>query len=209
MTARFYESYAEHAAIHSEASQSAISTYFDITFKPGDRVLDVGSGSGRDLAVLLKKGVNAYGIEPNDSMRTYSVKKHPELATRVQPGLLPMTRAPFGGNFDGVLCSAVLMHVGEGRLEESFKSIRQVLKPHGKILFSLPSMHPDLLRDGRDEDGRFFTNHCPAVIGSILASLGFKKIDLGTEAVSKYADITWTIYSFELAPTVVFPSGTV
>ena len=129
MTAKFYESYVQHGTVDSEASHSAISTYFQAAFKEGDKVLDVGSGSGRDLAVLIKNGVDAYGIEPNDAMRTYSLTKHPELAGRVKPGLLPITRAPFGGHFDGVLCSAVLMHIHEDRFVESWKSILHALKP--------------------------------------------------------------------------------
>ncbi len=193
MTAKFYESYVQHGTVDSEASHSAISKYFHVAFKAGDKVLDVGSGSGRDLAVLLKNGVDAYGIEPNESMRTYSLTKHPELAGRVQPGLLPITRVPFGGGFDGVLCSAVLMHIHEGCFAESWKSILEVLKPSGKILFSLPSMDPGLLRDRRDDDGRFFENRRFEVVGSVLASLGFSEIDLGAEATSVYPGITWTI----------------
>lgn len=197
MTAKFYASYVQHGTVDSEASHSAISKYFQAAFKEGDKVLDVGSGSGRDLAVLIKNGVDAYGIEPNDSMRTYSLTKHPELAGRVKPGLLPITRVPFGGRFDGVLCSAVLMHIHEDCFVESWKSILQVLKPTAKVLFSLPSMHSGLLRDRRDRDDRFFENHRSDVVGSILRSLGFSEIDLGVEATSVYPDITWTIYLFE------------
>jgi SAM-dependent methyltransferase len=198
MTAKFYASYVEHGMINSEAPNSAISKYFDVAFKSGDKVLDVGSGSGRDVALLLKKGVDAYGIEPNASMRTYSLQKHPELATRVQFGLLPITRVPFGGSFDGVLCSAVLMHIHQDYLVESWRSILKVLKPNGKVLFSLPSMRPSLLKDGRDEDGRLFKNYFPDIAGFSFSSLGFKKIDLGAEATSDYPDITWTIYLFEV-----------
>lgn len=200
MTAKFYESYVEHGTIDSEAPYSAISKYFHVAFKAGDKVLDVGSGSGRDLAVLLKNGVDAYGIEPNGSMRTYSLKKNPELAGRVQPGSLPMTRVPFGGNFDGVLCSAVLMHIHEDWFVESWQSILNVLKPNGKVLFSLPSMRPSLLRDRRDNDGRFFENHRSDIVGSLLTSLGFSEIDLGVEATSMVPDITWTISLFEFTP---------
>lgn len=197
MTARFYESYVEHGMIDAEASHSAISNYFPVAFKAGDKVLDVGSGSGRDLAVLLNNGVDAYGIEPNGPMRTYSMKKHPGLTGRVQSGSLPITAVPFGGNFDGVLCSAVLMHIHEDCLVESWKSILKLLKPGGKLLFSLTSMQPGLLRDRRDNDGRFFANHDPGVTASFLTSLGLGEIDLGPKATSVYPDISWTISLFE------------
>ncbi|KAB8041808.1 methyltransferase domain-containing protein [Janthinobacterium aquaticum] len=197
MTAKFYESYVQQGAADSEASHSAISKYFQAAFKEGDKVLDVGSGSGRDLAVLIKTGVDAYGIEPNDAMRKYALTKHPELAGRVKPDRLPLTHVPFGGGFDGVLCSAVLMHIPEDCFIESWKSILQVLKPTAKVLFSLPSMQPGLLQDRRDRDDRFFENHRVDLVSSMLKSCGFIEIDLGTEATSVYPDITWTISLFE------------
>jgi SAM-dependent methyltransferase len=196
-TAQFYESYVEQDAIRAEAPHSAISRYFDLAFKAGDKVLDIGSGSGRDLAVLIGKGVDAYGIEPNDAMRTFALKKHPQLADRVRPGSLPMIGMPFGGNFDGVVCSAVLMPIPEEQFLKSWESIRQVLKPNGKVLFSLPAMRPDLLMGDRDEEGRFFRNHSPGLVGAVLASLGFSRVDLGAQAISAFPDVTWSIYLFE------------
>lgn len=199
LTAKFYESYVEHGAIQEEAARSAISRYFSTAFKAGEKVLDLGSGSGRDLAVLLEAGADAYGIEPNDSMRAYALNKHPQLAARVQSGSLPISGLPFGGHFDAVLCSAVLMHVPEEQFVESWKSIRRLLKPNGRVLLSLPFMRPDLLQDDRDKDGRFFTNHRTDFLRSVLTSLGFKEIELGAQANSEYLDVTWSIHLFDLA----------
>lgn len=165
-TTDFYRHYAEHGAIQAEAAQSAISTYFELAFKAGGKVLDVGAGSGRDLAVLCKRGFDAYGIEPNDSMRAVALQNHSELAARLQPGSLPLSGAPFGGQFDGVLCSAVMMHVPREQVLNACKSIRSVLKPNGRVLVSLPSIRADLLDGDRDQDGRFFQNHSPAFLGS-------------------------------------------
>jgi len=199
-TARFYQNYAGQDAIQAEAPQSAISRYFDLAFKAGDKVLDIGSGSGRDLAVLIGMGVDAYGIEPNDGMRAFALKKHPQLGARVQSGSLPLTGMPFGGHFDGVVCSAVLMHVPEEQFLSAWVSIRRVLKPYGRVLFSVPSMRPDLLKDERDGDGRYFKNHSPDLVGRVLASLGFSRLELGAEAIAAYPDVTWSIYLFRASP---------
>jgi SAM-dependent methyltransferase len=197
-TSDFYKHYAKHGAIQAEARESAISKYFDLAFKSGDKVLDVGSGSGRDLALLCEKGFDAYGIEPNDSMRTYALQNHPELATRLQPGSLPIIGSPFGGRFDGVVCSAVMMHVPEQHLLRSLKSIGGALKPNGRMLISLPFMRPDLLKDDRDKDGRFFKNHSPTFLDHLLTSLGFSQIDLGSQAKSEDSDTIWSILLFEM-----------
>ncbi len=205
-TARFYDSYVERGEIQAEAPLSAIARYFDVAFKAGDKVLDIGAGSGRDLAVLIGKGVDAYGIEPNEAMRTFALKKHPQLAGRVQPGSLPMRGMPFGGNFDGVVCSAVLMHVPQEEFLQAWESIRRVLKPNGRVLFSLPSMRPDLLAGDRDRDGRLFNNDAADLLGAVPASLGFSRLELDAQARSAYPDITWSIYLFEASPATPRPS---
>lgn len=204
-TSEFYRRYAAYGGIGAEAPHSAISTFFERAFKAGGKVLDVGSGSGRDVAVLCEKGFDAYGLEPNESMRAVALQNHSALAARLQPGSLPVSGTPFGGEFDGAVCSAVLMHLPNGELAASLESIRDVLKPGGRMLISLPCMRPDLLRNDRDQDGRFFQNHSPASIHSLLQSLGFSEIDLGHEAISEYSDITWTISLFELC---AHPRGT-
>jgi SAM-dependent methyltransferase len=131
-------------------------------------------------------------------MRTFALQNHPELAARLAPGFLPIIGAPFGGQFDGVVSSAVMMHVPEHQLLSAWKSIRSMLEPNGRVLFSLPSMRPDLLKDDRDKDSRFFKNHPPAFINSLLTSLGFSQIELGGQATSEYSDISWTIFLFAL-----------
>jgi SAM-dependent methyltransferase len=196
-TADFYRQYAEQGAIQAEAPRSAISKYFEQTFKPGDKVLDVGAGSGRDLAVLCDKGFDAYGLEPNDAMRAFAVQSHPELAARLQAGSLPIAGVPFGGQFDGVLCSAVMMHVPHEQMPGSLESICRMLKPGGRVLMSLPLMRPDLLKDDRDQDGRFFKNHSLIFLDSLMSSLGFSQIDLGKEATAEHAATIWSILLFE------------
>jgi SAM-dependent methyltransferase len=198
-TTEFYKNYVKHGAIAAEAPESAISRYFESAFEAGSKILDIGSGSGRDLALLRAKGFDAYGIEPNDAMRAFALQKHPDLLTRLQPGALPLSGMPFGGNFDGVVCSAVMMHIPEDQFRESCESICRVLKPDGRVLFSLPRMRSDLLADERDQDGRFFRNHPPAIVDAVLKSLGFSRIELGGEATSAYPDVTWSISLFRRA----------
>ena len=52
-TTAFYDDWAVNG---QESARSAISNHFASAFAPGARVLDVGCGTGRDLAVLLELG---------------------------------------------------------------------------------------------------------------------------------------------------------
>src|SRR6478672_10970438 len=101
-TAEFYARNAKDLAARYEASPGSVATYFDMAFPAGCRVLDVGAGSGRDLAALLAHGFDAYGVEPSEAMRAEALEHHPALAGRLESGALPAIGQPFGGGFDGV-----------------------------------------------------------------------------------------------------------
>lgn len=64
---------------------------FTEAFPAGCRVLDVGVGSGRDLALLLSLGYDAHGCEPSAGMREQAAKAYPQLAARLQAHALPFT----------------------------------------------------------------------------------------------------------------------
>ena len=51
-----------------DAASAGVSALFPFVFKPAQRVLDIGAGSGRDMARLLSLGIDALGIEPCKSV---------------------------------------------------------------------------------------------------------------------------------------------
>ena len=68
-TLEYYEKNAAVIAPGYDAASAGVSALFPFVFKPGQRVLDIGAGSGRDMARLLSLGIDVWGIEPSDSMR--------------------------------------------------------------------------------------------------------------------------------------------
>ena len=145
-TLDYYSKNASEVAKRYEEAPSAMAKLFDVAFPIGGKVLDVGCGSGRDLSILTQLGYEAYGIEPTEKFVQIAQQTHPELVGRVKVGHLPTLGKPFGGNFDGILCCAVLMHMDELALEESIESFKLALKPHARILISVPSSRPDAHR---------------------------------------------------------------
>lgn len=192
-TSAFYDDWAAHG---QENPRSAMSRHFEATFAPGGRVLDVGCGKGRDLVALLDMGFDAYGIEPHAAMRAQALARDARVPGRVADATLPGIGQPFGGGFDGVVCSAVLMHVAPDALPASLAALAALLVPGGRLLMALPQMRADLLVDGRDPDGRAFANHAPGRVQALLGEAGMRMVSM-SELVTASADTCWRVLLFE------------
>ena len=88
-TLRYYQLNAAPVVARYEAVDSPVASRFPLSFPPGSRVLDIGSGSGRDLAALLNENFDARGVEPVAEMRQEALMAHPELAGRLGMRLSP------------------------------------------------------------------------------------------------------------------------
>jgi len=192
-TTAFYDDWAVHG---QEAARSRISQHFEAAFAPGDRVLDVGCGKGRDVVALLDMGVDAFGLEPNDAMRAAALARDPRMAGRLAAAGLPDPGQPFGDGFDGIVCCAVLMHLAPSDLAPAFDALAALLRPGGRLLLALPEMRAELLVDGRDPDGRQFANHAPAHVQHLLAARGVETLSC-EDIATPSTDTRWRVLLFE------------
>ncbi len=175
-TVSYYQTNAASVAQRYESVKSPVAHLFQFAFPNNARVLDIGCGSGRDLAALTSKGYDAYGVEPSEGLRQAAVSSHPEISNRMADGSLPNLGIPFGGAFDGVLCSAVLMHVPDTKLFDAALSIRALINAHGRLLISLPLSRGDSFQDNRDANGRLFSPYTPDELALLFERLGFQLI---------------------------------
>jgi SAM-dependent methyltransferase len=176
LTASYYEAHAAELAHRYNAVASPAARFFATAFPVGARVLDVGAGSGRDLHELLAAGYDATGVEPSVALRAAAVQAFPELANRLMAGHLPQLANPSNEPFDGVLCSAVLMHIPEGDLFDTAFALRRLLKPHGRLLLSLPLQRDDVAADERDAHGRLFKGYTAEYLQLLFERIGFQLI---------------------------------
>ena len=161
-TVRSYETNAAEFAERYESAPGSIGGFLRLAFAPGSRVLDIGAGSGRDMAALLREGHDAWGIEPSDRLRAISIERHPELAGRLRAGTLPEgLPADLPGPFDGLLCSAVFQHIPRRYLFDSVYQLRPLLREHGRLLVSIPAVRSDVGQDARDTYDRLFNGVKP------------------------------------------------
>lgn len=201
-TLEFYEREASALADRYEAKAGGVSRYFRSAFPNGGRILDLGAGTGRDLATLHEAGHEVYGIEPATAMRAVSVQRHPVLAGRLSAGALPdelPSLDDLGGKFQGVLCSAVLQHVPRAMLFESVFAIKRLLVDGGRALVSVPSARPGLDGDHRGDGGRLFTPLTGDELQLLFERLGFVTRDRfeDADALGRPGQ-AWTTFVFAL-----------
>jgi SAM-dependent methyltransferase len=172
-TDEYYSAHASEVAELYDSTGQDAAKQLRRAFAEGMRVLDVGAGSGRDMSLLLAMGCNPYGVEPNEGLRAVALQRHPELQGRLVAGALPSLKHPFGGGFDGVNCSAVLMHLAKADIVEAAISLRDVLRDEGLLLLSIPLGRPDVNAQHRDGRGRLFTPLSPDYVQQLLERVGF------------------------------------
>jgi SAM-dependent methyltransferase len=198
-TVNYYSQNAKQVADRYEAVVSSLSEHFLVSYKPNSKMLDIGCGSGRDLAVLQKLGHQCYGIDPTAEFVEIAQRVHPELSHRIVQGGLPDMTPPFGGEFDGVLCSAVLMHIDVDQLHLAALSIKKCLKIGGRLLYSVPSKRLDVVSENRDANGRLFIPDQSGRLQAIFEGLGFECISKWGNADSMGRDsVEWESVLLEL-----------
>ena len=198
-TINFYQENAKQVAERYESVVNDLSKHFSETFTTGLKILDIGCGSGRDLSVLDELGYDCYGVDPTPQFVEIAQEIHPELKDRIILGALPDLSVPFDGEFDGVLCSAVLMHIEVDQLSDAAIAIKACLKVGGRLLFSVPSKRLDVVSENRDQNGRLFIPNQANRLKSIFEELGFKTISTWNNSDSMGRDaVAWESVLMEL-----------
>lgn len=110
----------------------------------GDRILDAGCGSGRNVHYLLREGFDVYGVDENPRAVAAIVELATDLGRPLKEGQArqaSLDELPFdAGHFDVVICSAVLHFARDDRhFEGMVGELFRVLRPGGLFFSRLAS----------------------------------------------------------------------
>jgi len=204
-TIAFYDACAPELVSYYAGGKAGADRWFGQAFPLGrfKRILDVGTGTGRDLCALLRGGYDAAGCEPSAGMRQQAEKLLDAAglasAGRLFRDGLPELASFAGDQFDGVLCYAVLMHVPDESLFGSVYSLKRVLRPGGRLLVSVPARRAGIDQETRrDAKGRLFADLPPERLQLLLERVGFALLwqERTDDSLGRH-DLFWSTMLFE------------
>jgi SAM-dependent methyltransferase len=145
-------------------------------FIKGGTTVDIGCGSGREVAWLNASGFPARGFDASEGLLAEARARYPDLA--FAHAQLPDLRGIAADTFDNVLCETVIMHLDRVQIAPSVRRMFEIAKPGG-ILYLSWRVTRGL--DQRDRHGRLYTAF---VASLVLAELATATILLDEEVVS-------------------------
>lgn len=103
-------------------------------YLPQGKVIEIGSGGGRDSIDLMKMGYEYVGTDISKGLLNEAKKNNPS-ATFLQQSVYDLITPP--KLYDGFWACAVLLHIPKKRMDEALKSIYKVIKKNGVGFISL------------------------------------------------------------------------
>ena len=160
MMCNYYESNAEHYAAETfSADMSEQYQRFLPLLKKGAKILDVGSGSGRDACYFQKHGYQVTALEPSKNLckEIRKVFSGEIICSDIQ-NYQPKER------YDGIWACASLIHLQEEEILRFFEKIDLYLNDNGVVYVS----GKNGISTGEVEDGRFFLEFTEQLVEKIL-----------------------------------------
>lgn len=148
-------------------------TFFDkfISIVPkGKKVLDIGSGPGRDGLILKNLGMNVICLDASEKMIELCMNRGLEAVVG------DFLELPFeDGSFDAVWAYTSLLHIKKEQINSACKQIYRVLKPEGILGLGMIEGDTELYRESSGvNQPRWFAFYKKEELESLLINSGFK-----------------------------------
>jgi SAM-dependent methyltransferase len=111
---------------------------------PGNKILDIGCGPGRDLKYFKKVGYVAIGLEPSTALSDFARQY-----SRCEVIQTTIQAFKSKEKFDAVWASASLLHLSPGELKLALKKIATFMHEDSVFYCSFKYGGSELTRDGR------------------------------------------------------------
>jgi len=159
-------------------------------FKSKNSLLEIGTGSGRDMNFMIENGFDVIGIDGSEEMIKNSIINYPKLVGKTILAELPDNLPSFDTKFDGLFTIATLMHFSINELNTLLKKLVQLLKLGSLIFISVSGYR------GNKNSNRFFLELSKSEWVKIFENNNFIVIDVKENQDYTGRNINW--FSFFL-----------
>ena len=199
-TIEYYDSHTDELIErYDSADMSELHTIFDRYIQPGQKVLDIGFGSGRDMLYLKGKGVNLFGIDASEAFVRHFKERHPSQKPIVFHSILPDIALPeeHEHSFDAIYSVATWMHLPKEVHFKAIESMKHFLKTDSIVILSYSYT-------SRENDPRFFEMLVPEQIENLFEVTGFRLIEEVCTADGLGRDeVKWVTQVFNLSKGII------
>jgi SAM-dependent methyltransferase len=164
-TTAFYEAHAQEYFDRTfSADLSPLYDRFLTYVKPGGRILDAGSGSGRDLKALHARGYDLVGIDSSPTLAKIAAEFSGTTCL-----VMRLEDLALEGQFDAAWACASLLHIQKRKLLSVLRRLRMTLAQGGILFVSVQ------LGEGEQQlpDGRYFAYYTSDEFTRYLYRAGF------------------------------------
>jgi SAM-dependent methyltransferase len=158
------------------------------------RILDIGSGTGRDAAWFASLGHRVVAVEPTDALRLPAMALHPSPQIEWLNDSLPelaLVRTR-GERFDLVMLTAVWMHLDAQQRQRAMPNLAALVREGGTVIMKI--------RHGPVPAGRRMFEIAPEETIGLARMQGLRPVvSLRTESsqeANRAAGVDWTSLAF-------------
>jgi len=139
------------------------------------KILDLGCGTGINLAYLSEQGFKTYGLD----ISTTAISRVKERKLHINLKIGSFHNLPYENEtFNAIICLRVLQHTDWNGAEKAFSELNRVLKKNGLILLSVRSTKMRIQAGKRIQDyGLTFISEAGKKKGIILHQYSRKEIE--------------------------------
>ena len=147
---------------------------------PGNKVVDIGCGTGRDAVALIREHFDYLGVDGAEGMLKIARKRVPQGEFR-KLNFYELAELP-AGFYDGFWAAAALLHVPKNRVVTVLKNLKNLLKEGGIGFISVKKkvgeFDEGLIKEDKYEGrGRYFSFYTMAEFAAKIDESGLLSIN--------------------------------
>lgn len=190
-TIETYEEFADlYTKLHSDVSELKEELDYFIANLPGEKVLDIGCGPGRDSKYLADSGLIVTGVDLTQKFVDIAQNYAPNAQFfRMDMRNLALTPK----SYDGLWVRASFLHIPKSEAKSTMQEFRRVLKQGGLLYIGVKEGEGEQLIAEKKYNNkeRFFSYYTENELKELIESCGFKTFKIGSK---KLNDPKWINY---------------